>query len=35
MILYVSHSSQDPNHYTTDVGTPTAYKEQSLFKLLI
>jgi hypothetical protein len=24
MILYVSHSSRDPNHYTTDVGTPTA-----------
>jgi hypothetical protein len=32
-ILHVSHSSWDPNHYTTDVGDPTAEKEQSLFKL--
>ena len=31
-ILHVSHSSRDPNHYTTDVGNPTAEKEQSLFK---
>jgi hypothetical protein len=23
-ILYVSHSSRDPNHYTINVGTPTA-----------
>ena len=34
-ILHVSHSSRDPNHYNTDVGIPTAEKEQSLFKLLI
>ena len=32
-ILYVSHSSQDTNHYTTDMGDPTAETEQSLFKL--
>jgi hypothetical protein len=32
-ILHVSHSSRDPNHDTTDVGSPTAEKEQSLFKL--
>ena len=32
-ILYVSHSSRDPNLYTTDVGSPIAEKEQSLFKL--
>ena len=32
-ILHVSHSSRDPNHYTTDVGNPTAEKEQSVFKL--
>jgi hypothetical protein len=32
-ILYVSHSSRVPNHYITDVGDPTAQKEQSLFKL--
>ena len=32
-ILHVSHSSRDPNLYTTDVGSPTAEKEQSVFKL--
>jgi len=32
-ILHASHSSRDPNHYTTDGGSPTAEKEQSLFKL--
>jgi hypothetical protein len=32
-ILHVSHSSRVPNHCTTDVGDPTAEKEQSLFKL--
>jgi hypothetical protein len=32
-ILHVSHSSRDPNHYTTDMGSPTVEKEQSLFKL--
>ena len=33
-ILHVSHSSRDPNHYTTDVDSLTAEKEQSLFKTL-
>ena len=32
-IFHVSHSSRDPNHYTTDVGSLTAEKEQSSFKL--
>jgi hypothetical protein len=32
-ILHVSHSSRDPNHDTTDVGSPTAENEQSLYKL--
>jgi hypothetical protein len=32
-ILHVSHSSRDPNLYITDVGSPTAEKEQSVFKL--
>ena len=32
-ILHASHSSRDHNHDTTDMGSPTAEKEQSLFKL--
>jgi hypothetical protein len=34
-VLHVSHSSRDRSHYTTDMGSPTAEKEQSSFKLYL